>query len=195
MPISHVSVKYLSAEQVASVIEAAGGLRNKALLAAVYQCGLRRGEVELLERDSFSRNRGHGVMKVTRIKKDGFYVQEIPLWRRTTTLLAEYIDSRTDHMDPLFLSHKLVAMTGQAVYYVFRNAAIRAGLPEDLLHPHVLRHSIAVHLMNMGVDLADVQEHLGHDSIDSTLVYARVLNPRKRRNALLSEVSHHFAKF
>jgi site-specific recombinase XerD len=49
--------------------------------------------------------------------------------------------------------------------------------------------------MNFGARLEDVQEHLGHDSIQSTLVYAKVLTPRKKRLALLTEVSHHFPKF
>jgi site-specific recombinase XerD len=50
-------------------------------------------------------------------------------------------------------------------------------------------------MINMGLDLADIQDHLGHKKIDSTLVYAKLLNPRKTRNALLAESSHHVARF
>lgn len=187
--------KYLTAEQVSAVIQVADSLRNRALLAVMYNCGLRRGEAGLLTRDDFFMRGDHGVMRVHRLKRDGFVDQEVALWRRTTSAVKRYLDGRSDYHQCLFLSNKMCPMTGQAVYYVFRKCAVIAGIPGDLLHPHVMRHSIAVHLMNMGVDIADVQEHLGHDSIDSTLVYAKVLNPRKTRTSAMSEVSVHFARW
>lgn len=189
-------MQYLTAQQVSDVIRAAVSARDKALLAVAYNCGLRRAEAALLMRSDFFPKAGpYGMLKVKRIKKKGVFVHEIPIWRRTSMALQAYLRTRDDYEEPMFLSRKGGAMSGQAVYYAFQEASRRAGIPSDLWHPHVLRHSIAVHLMNLGADLADVQEHLGHDSIDSTLVYAKVLNPRKNRNALLSEVSVHFAKF
>ena len=71
------------------------------------------------------------------------------------------------------------------IYQVFRGYAEAAGLPADRRHPHVLRHSIAVHLMNAGWDVADVQDWLGHRDIASTMVYAAVTN--KRREARYEE--------
>jgi site-specific recombinase XerD len=71
------------------------------------------------------------------------------------------------------------------IYHLFRSYAESAELPEDRRHPHVLRHSIAVHLMNAGWDAADVQDWLGHRDIASTMVYATVTN--KRREAKYEE--------
>lgn len=190
-----IRLKYLTAEQVSAVVQSAEGVRDRALLSAVYNCGLRRSEVGLLTRDDFFKRGDHGVMRVHRLKKVGYVDQEIALWRRTTIAIQRYLTTRKDFHQCLFLSNKLVPMTGQAVYYAFQKAARAARLPADLMHPHVLRHSIAVHFMNMGVDLADVSEHLGHSSLESTLVYAKVLNPRKTRTAAMSEVSIHCAKW
>jgi integrase/recombinase XerD len=194
---------YFEPEEVEAVLRSAPRLRDKALLAVVYQCALRRGEVAFLRRDDY--NPGRGMLKVTRLKKDGAFTHEIALWRRTKQLLNKYLASRRDHFDALFLSRKGGdSVGGHAVYRIFRNAAEKAGMavrqPRDgrgLRHPspHRLRHSFAVHSMNFGARIEDVQEHLGHSSINSTLVYARVLNPRKKRIALLTEASHHFAKF
>lgn len=67
-------------------------------------------------------------------------------------------------------------MSVSTIYQLFRAYAEAAGLPPDRRHPHVLRHSIAVHLMNAGWDAADVQDWLGHREIASTMVYAAVTN-------------------
>jgi integrase len=203
MPDHAPEVLYFEPEEVESVLRSAGKLRDKALLAVIYQCALRRGEVALLRRDDYRPDRG--FLRVTRLKKDGCFSHEIALWRRTKHILNQYLASRKDHFDALFLSRKgNDSIGGHAVYRIFRDAAEKAGVKVEqradrrgLRHPspHRLRHSFAVHSMNFGARIEDVQEHLGHDSINSTLVYARVLNPRKKRNALLTEMSHCFADF
>ncbi len=196
MPLRPTDIKYLTPEQVTAVIKGARNRRDRAMLAVMYNCGLRRSEIQLLTRDCYVRRGISGVLKVTRLKKDGNYVQEIPLWRRTSRLLKRYLRRRRDSNDAMFLSRKGGPVTGQCAYYVYRKAAGRARLPEDRSgKTHALRHSIATHMIGMGLDLADVQEHLGHDDINTTLVYARMTNPRKTRNAMLMEVSHHVAKF
>ena len=64
-------------------------------------------------------------------------------------------------------------------FLLFKKYAIQAALPVEKQHVHILRHSIAVHLMNAGWDLADVQDWLGHKSINSTIVYAKITNKRR----------------
>ena len=174
----------------------AEGARDKALLAVVYNCGLRRGEVRFLSRDDYVRRRGMGsLLKVKRLKKGGLMEFEIPLWARTSRLLDKYLAGRRDSMDPLFLTRVGTPMSGQMVYYIYRDAARLAGIPLDRRHPHAMRHSIGTHLKNAGIPIDEIKEHLGHDSIESTLVYARVIDPVKTRSSLLTEASHHVARF
>jgi integrase/recombinase XerD len=195
-------IKYLEPDEVEAIIGAAESPRDKAMLAILYVCGLRRGEVQFLVRDDYNATRG--LLRVTRLKKRDSYWHEIPLWTKAKTLLNAYLKTRTDHHDALFLGRKGgQSLAPQGVYYVFLEAVKKAGIRitdktdgRGNRHPspHRFRHSIAVHQMNCGIDIADIQEHLAHSSINTTIVYARVLTPRKKRNAMLMQASHHFAK-
>jgi integrase len=70
-------------------------------------------------------------------------------------------------------------LSGGEINRLFGVYAKAAGLPEDRQHVHVLRHSIGVHLANVGWDAADVQDWLGHREIASTMVYFRITNKRR----------------
>ena len=54
-----------------------------------------------------------------------------------------------------------------------------AGLPPELCHTHTMKHSCATHLLNMGLQIEDVQDHLGHRNIQSTLEYAKYSSQRR----------------
>lgn len=199
-------VKYFQPEEMEAIMGSAATLRDKALIAVLYNCALRRGEVQFLTRMDY--NEPRSMLRVTRLKKRESFWHEIVLWNQTRRLLREYLKSRKDHFDPLFLGHKPScqgqAMGPDAVYFAFRAAAERAGIklidgPDERGNrhpgPHRVRHSFAVHAMNMGLPIEVLQEHMAHESIDTTMIYARVLNPVKKRQAMLMQASHAFAKF
>jgi site-specific recombinase XerD len=187
--------KYLTPRQVECVIKAAKTERDQALLAVMYQCGLRRGEVKFLRRRDWKPTEsGYGLLRVWRLKGDGITEEEHPVWPWVRKILNAYLMSRSDDLDPMFPSRHGRPLGAKAVYDVFRNIAVMVGLPEDLRHPHVLRHSIAVHHANMGTEAADVQALLGHRSINSTMKYFKVTTPRKEDLVLRSGASTLFAK-
>lgn len=197
MPVTMPEIKYLTRDQVKSVISNTKTLRDRALLAFIYNCGMRRAEIQFITRDNFHPTTGpHGMIQVPRLKKGGdMEWHEILLWKRTAKLLRKYLRRRKDSHCALFLSRKHVPISGQGIYYAFKKAAIRAGIPRSLRSPKSFRHSIAVHHFNHGADPVDVQALLGHRNLSTTLQYARVLTPRKERMTLASEVSRHFARF
>jgi integrase/recombinase XerC len=195
-------IRYLTPSQVTSVIETASSARDKALLAVIYQCGLRRGEVKYLRRRDWDPTKSaYGALTVWRLKRgEGIEPEEKPVWKRTRNLLEAYLGSRDDDNDALFLGKKdpqgrRQALGPQAVYMIFRKVARKAGLPRELQHPHVLRHSIATHHANMGSDFSDIQNLLGHRSISSTMRYAQVLNPRKEDMTMRAGASPCFARW
>src|SRR5262249_12075485 len=89
-----------------------------------------------------------------------------------------YLDRR--HRPELFLNAKGGALTRSGVFLILRRLAERAGLDPTRVHPHLLRHSFATHLLEGGADLRSVQEMLGHADLSTTELYTHVTDLRRR---------------
>jgi integrase/recombinase XerD len=81
--------------------------------------------------------------------------------------------------DAVFLNARGGRLTRQGCWGIVRAAGDRAGLGAQV-HPHVLRHSCATHLLDHGADIRVVQEVLGHASVSTTQVYTKVSAERLR---------------
>ena len=81
--------------------------------------------------------------------------------------------------DAVFLNARGARLTRQGCWGIVRDTGRRAGLG-DRVHPHVLRHSCATHLVDHGADIRVVQEVLGHASVSTTQVYTLVSAARMR---------------
>jgi site-specific recombinase XerD len=111
-----------------------------------------------------------------------------PLWPRTATTLRALLDELAlqDHaLERLFRNHRGEPLTRFGVHYLVRKYAkiahVRApSLAGKRVHPHVLRHSAAVHLLQAGVDLVAISHWLGHASVETTNRYATVDLETKR---------------
>lgn len=168
----------LTPGQVVEVIKAARTLRDRALLSVMYNAALRRGEVQGLRISDY--NPKSGTLMVGRLKKG--ITQEIELLGWVCRALDEYLKEReTRHVggDALFQSRKgLNPMSGQAVYYVYRNAAVWANLDKTYWHPHCLRHSFASHLASCSVGIEIIQRSLGHVNLNGTGYYTNGAYPK-----------------
>jgi len=85
-------------------------------------------------------------------------------------LVSEYLMFTNSHPD---MAGKVFKIKRTNFYKVFRELAIKAGIPEQLAHPHVLRHTRAIELLRNGVPVTAVQSILGHASLSTTAVYLR----------------------
>jgi integrase/recombinase XerD len=92
----------------------------------------------------------------------------------TVALRAWLRDRGQDGSDFLFTSQKGGRMCRSAFFRVFQSVSGAAGLPSEKRHPHVLKHSLASHLVAGNVNLALVKQCLGHKSISSTMEYIGV---------------------
>jgi integrase len=161
--------------------------RDRLLFDLIYRHGLRRREAAAIRREHLS----EGRIWIGRAK--GGVSGEYRIHPTTTRLIWSYLNDRGGDGNPYLLVGRQGALrpiSSSLIYQLFRRYAELADLPRDRRHPHVLRHSIAVHLMNAGWDAADVQDWLGHRDIASTMIYAAVTNKRreaKYEEALLSE--------
>ena len=73
----------------------------------------------------------------------------------------------------LFLSKSFKELDRTAVFRLIKSTGVKLGLSNDL-HPHILRHSAATHMLEGGCDLRTVQEFLGHSSVSTTQIYTKV---------------------
>jgi integrase/recombinase XerC len=161
--------RYLTQIELRAFFRAIANLRDRALFALIYHYGLRVGEVALLQRGDINLERGRIVVKRL---KGGAWTEQ-PLFSATTILLGRYLSSGGGRAeDPLFggRSGPLRKRQIQSLFSRYRDLA---RLPARY-SCHCLRHSIATHLLDAGVALEFVQDHLGHQSIRSTSIYARI---------------------
>ena len=175
--------EHLAAEGVKALLDAvdrgtAGGERDFALLALMFNTGARVQEVLDLRLQDVRLDPPQQV----RLKGKGNKVRVCPIWPRTAQLLHELVQRRSSqHSDagklPLFVNQRGEPLTRFGVRYVLRKYALRSGVTtavsQTLPHPHTLRHTTAVHLLKAGVDFATISQWLGHASLNTTMRYAR----------------------
>lgn len=148
-------------------------LRDRAMLELIYACGLRASEVCTLKIDDIKREAG--VIIVT---GKGNKQRMVPIGKPALRAIEVYLESCRPGLvsrrsaDTLLLSRSGRALERVAVWQLVKKHAKRAGLGK--VHPHVLRHSFATHLLAGGADLRVVQELLGHADIATTEVYTHV---------------------
>ena len=175
----------LSPREVERLIEAATGttprhLRDRALVELLYGAGLRVGEAVALERAAVDLEN-----RLVRCLGKGDKERIVPLGREAVEALRRYLargrpflDRR--HRPELFLNAQGGALTRAGVFLVLRRLAAKAGLEPARVHPHLLRHSFATHLLEGGADLRSVQEMLGHADLGTTQIYTHVSERRRR---------------
>jgi site-specific recombinase XerD len=114
-------------------------------------------------------NTGRGSLKTTHPLSD---LQGQPLLSEKRVIRA-WLAERGKHPSKyVFVSQKSGRVHRSQFYRIFSAAAEKAGLPADKRHPHCLKHSLAVCLVENNVNLATVRVALGHKSIASTAIYA-----------------------
>jgi site-specific recombinase XerD len=167
--------EFLSVEEIAAFldgidIEEPTGLRDRTMFELLYSSGLRSGElVGLTVSDLDFENR---LLKVRNAKWNKERI--VPISRVAETFLRRYLEGRkTD--GPVFPSMKT------SLNNRFKKLLRKQGLYRKGLSLHSIRHSTATHLLTAGADLRYVQELLGHESIETTVIYTNELLENLKR--------------
>jgi len=175
-------VDYLTPDQLGTILASpdlstVSGRRHTVLLCLLYDTGARVQEViDLSVRDvrldAPAQIRFTGKGRKTRV---------VPLMTSTVALLREYLREHDlqgpEHADaPLFWNRRRERLTRSGVRYILKQHTERArhatpGLPA--VHPHTLRHSKAMHLLQAGNPMVVIQAVLGHADVRTTSLYAR----------------------
>ena len=175
--IRNGSMVHLEPREVLSVLKVAKArsARSWAMILLAYKHALRASEVCNLRLDDIDFK--NGSITVERLKGSLRTTQAItghrgePLLDELRALREWMRERRHDGSDFLFTSQKGGRLHRSQFFRVFRSVAADAGLSAEKQHPHVLKHSIATHLVAANVNLALVKTQLGHKSINSTMKY------------------------
>ncbi len=144
------------------------GLRDQVLLELLYGSGLRVSELVGLNRQDVDMD--NGLMKV---RGKGNKERIVPLTNPALRALKEYLRQRNDEDTSLLLNYQGTRLSDRSVRRILDKIMRKAGLDQHI-HPHMLRHSFATHLLDGGADLRSVQELLGHEKLSSTQIYTHL---------------------
>ena len=175
----------LSPAEVERLLDAAAGttpraLRDRALAELLYGAGLRVSEAVSLDRQSVDLEN-----RLVRCLGKGNKERVVPIGREAVDALRRYLARGRPFLErrnrqELFLNANGGALTRAGVFLILRRLAEKAGLEPERIHPHLLRHSFATHLLDGGADLRAVQEMLGHADLATTELYTHVSDRRRR---------------
>jgi integrase/recombinase XerC len=168
----------LSIEQIIKLISIDDttllGSRDKAFLELFYSSGLRLSELVNVNINDLDLQ--EGVISVT---GKGNKMRIVPIGQKAIQAINAWIEKRasikTDEKSApaLFITERGKRMTARAIQYRIQMWAIKQGI-DSTVHPHLLRHSFASHILQSSQDLRAVQEMLGHANISTTQVYTHL---------------------
>ena len=182
----------MEVERLFKTIKDHGSFRDLVIFHISYYCGLRISEVGSLTRSAWDDSAG--VLNIYRLK--GSLPSQCFLDSTRAALLRKYLKGLTfdSPYDPLFPSRHRAGVGKSLLHKLMKKYSALAKIPQDLRHFHVLKHSIAVHLLDSMADIKDVQHHLGHADIKNTLIYAKYSSARSRKFQKLIRKSNYIGR-
>jgi integrase/recombinase XerC len=187
---------FLTTEEMAKLLDSPDpttpqGLRDRAVMELFYAAGLRISELVSLQVnqvDLYSRE--------LRVIGKGSKERLVLIGQPAAAAIKTYLKHGRPKLlgkhrsDAMFLNYQGTRMTARWVQEQVLHYARGAGIRQEV-HPHLLRHSFATHLLDGGADLRVVQELLGHASLSTTQIYTHVSRNQARKVYL---ASHPFAR-
>lgn len=187
---SQHTVDYLEREEVNAILEAVDcttldGCRDYTLFSFMYNTGARVQEVISLPAKALKLDRPSQALFMGKGRKERL----CPLWSKTASLLRSLLKQRG--IDPkadvsVFVNHKGERLTRHGIRYLIKKYVQIASrnypsLKGKNVHPHTIRHTCAMHLLQAGVDINTIRAWLGHVNLETTNRYAEINLDMKRK--------------
>ena len=141
-----------------------------AIVELMYSSGLRVSETVNINISDFEEN-----MSFLRVIGKGSKTRLVPMGRFAINAINNWLNEREkilNNTDALFLNSKGSRLSVRSIQLRLKKMAIKQGLPP--VHPHMLRHSFATHMLESSGDLRTIQELLGHSSLSTTQIYTKL---------------------
>ena len=164
--LSPEDVEQLLNFKPSSVIE----IRDMAIVELMYSSGLRVSEAININITDFEDD-----MTFLRVLGKGSKTRLVPLGKFAIKAVENWLNERkkiSNDTEALFLNSKGNRLSVRSVQLRLKKMAIKQGLPP--IHPHMLRHSFATHMLESSGDLRTIQELLGHSSLSTTQIYTKL---------------------
>lgn len=162
----------LSIPEVRLLLKTPDLLKHRLILALLYGCGLRRFELLNIKLKDIDLDRKMLHVRQGKGLKDRY----VPLGNHLSRGLKTYIDAQQPYMwlfNGKDTKGNLQKFSETGIQWVVRQTGIRAGIKKKVT-AHILRHSYATHLLEMGLDIMTLKDLLGHACINSTLTYLHI---------------------
>jgi site-specific recombinase XerD len=173
------SIKYLTQDELRNLLKVIESKRDKAIFLLAYRHGLRASEIGVLKVEDVDMERGR--IRINRLKnsQSGEYPMELDEMK----VLKAWLKERQNNNLHLFASRRGTPISRRTLDYMMKGYGEKAGIPADKRHFHVLKHSIATHLLEAGADIRFVQDWIGHKNIQNTVIYAQITNKAREDGA------------
>ena len=168
----------LSVDEIGALLDKEGGgdapdaRRDTAILELLYSSGLRLSELSRLDHDTIDLDQGE-----VRVLGKGNRERIVPIGRKARQALDAWLSVRNQLAQPreraLFVNRRGNRLSNRGIQYRLERWARARGLGRRL-HPHMLRHSFASHMLESSGELRVVQEMLGHADISTTQIYTHL---------------------
>ena len=145
-------------------------IRDMAIVELMYSSGLRVSETVSINISDFEEN-----MSFLRVIGKGSKTRLVPMGRFAINAINNWLNERvkiSNNTPALFLNSKGSRLSVRSIQLRLKKMAIKQGLPP--VHPHMLRHSFATHMLESSGDLRTIQELLGHSSLSTTQIYTKL---------------------
>ena len=145
-------------------------IRDMAIVELMYSSGLRVSETVNINISDFEEN-----MSFLRVIGKGSKTRLVPMGRFAINAINNWLNERekiSNNTYALFLNSKGSRLSVRSIQLRLKKMATKQGLPP--VHPHMLRHSFATHMLESSGDLRTIQELLGHSSLSTTQIYTKL---------------------
>jgi len=173
------TIKFLTLDETRRLFACIADKRNKAIFLIAYRHGLRASEIGLLRVDDLDLKR----LRVMLHRLKGSLSGEHPLQADEARALKAWLKSRDTDSPILFPSRRNLPISRQMLDVLMKRYGVAAAIPKDKRHFHVLKHSIATHLLDAGAELRFLQDWLGHSNIQNTVIYTALVSTSREQKA------------
>lgn len=164
---------YLTVPEKERFFRAIDSVRDRAIFRLLYHHGLRAGEIGKLDMADFRQGSALHLDRIFIHRLKGSISGECAMVPAAAQAIRTWVRKRGYTAGPLFPSRQRGRISPTRIWQLMRRYCAIAGVPREKAHPHALKHSCCTHLLSdQRESIVDVQKHVGHASIASTMIYA-----------------------